>query len=148
MKLKTLIIDDHPTSITLLTNMLVDHCDCIVATSGEEGIALFVQAHSDGAPFEVVLLDIFMPDLDGIETLKRIRKIELSNQEVQLFGKRNRLARIIMQTSSENPKDFMASYLEGRCNGFIQKPYSKDEIIGKVLDRASRLDLPPPSLFG
>ncbi|MEO5353583.1 MAG: response regulator [Magnetococcus sp. XQGC-1] len=135
MKLKTLIIDDHPASIALLENLLAEHCTCFSATSGEEGLALFAEAHKSSEPFDVVLLDILMPDLDGIETLKRMRKIELADREVQLFGKRDGLARIIMQTSSDSPQDFMDSYLKGRCNGFILKPYSKEEIVEKVLGR-------------
>lgn len=143
MKLKTLIIDDHPASISLLKNMLSDHCECFVATNGHKGIELFESAQGEGAPFEVVLLDIIMPGINGIETLKKIRKIELSNQGVQLFHSRAGvgLSRIIMQTSSEDPKDFLSSYLEGKCNGFINKPYSKDEIIEKVLGKPEKLDL-------
>ena len=138
MKLKTLIIDDHSASIALLVSLLVDHCTCLSATTGQEGIELFAEAHKSGEPFDVVLLDILMPDLDGIETLKRIRKIELADREVQLFGKREGLTRIIMQTSSDNPQDFMDSYLKGRCNGFIQKLYSKEEIVEKVLGKGHR----------
>lgn len=137
MKLKTLIIDDHPASISILKNMLGDFCECYIATNGHKGIEIFEDAQKSGEPFHVVLLDIIMPDLDGIETLKRIRKIELSNQEVQLFEKKKKLTRIIMQTSSEDPKDFIASYMDGRCNGFINKPYSKDDIIEKILGKTN-----------
>ncbi|MEO5364357.1 MAG: response regulator [Magnetococcus sp. DMHC-8] len=129
---KVLIVDDHPPSVVLLQSMLEGVCDCAVATSGQDALMLFQQAQTDGDPFDVVLLDIFMPDLDGIETLKRLRKLEMSHREVQLFGRQTGLTRIIMQTISDNPQDFLDAYLEGRCNGYIQKPYSREEIIAKV----------------
>ncbi len=138
MKLKTLIIDDQPTSIAILEGMLADHCDCFVATNGQKGIEFFEHALKSGQPFDVVLLDIVMPELDGIETLKRLRKIELSGRSLQLFGKQDGLTRIIMQTCSEDPQDFLASYMEGRCNGYINKPYSRDEILEKVLGEMPR----------
>ncbi|MBF0161313.1 MAG: response regulator, partial [Magnetococcales bacterium] len=104
MKLKTLIIDDHPASIAILEEMLSDHCECSVATSGRRGIEIFEQAQKDAEPFDVVLLDIIMPGLDGIETLKRLRKIEHASHTPQLFGQHH-FARIVMQTSSDDPKD-------------------------------------------
>lgn len=133
MKIKTLIIDDHHTSIAILEVMLADHCECAVATSGEKGIALFEQAYKEHEPFQVVLLDIIMPDMDGIETLKRLRAIERPFLSVPLYQGQSNRSRIIMQTSSENPKHLVDSYMKGKCSGFINKPYSREEIIEKVL---------------
>ena len=134
MKLKTLIIDDHPQSITLLKELLDDYCDCFVATSGLKGLELFEDAQNSTEPFEVVLLDIIMPGLDGIETLNRLRQLELVHHAPTLFEKQHSFTRVIMQTSSEDPMDFLASF-KSKCNGFINKPYSKDEIIDKVLGK-------------
>lgn len=133
MKVKTLIIDDHHTSIAILEMMLADHCECSVATSGAKGIELFEQAYKENEPFQVVLLDIIMPEMDGVETLKKLRKIERPFLTIPLYQGQDRRARIIMQTSSENPKHLVDSYLQGKCNGFINKPYSREEIIEKVL---------------
>ncbi|MBF0399608.1 MAG: response regulator [Magnetococcales bacterium] len=131
MKLKTLIIDDHPASIAILKNMLADVCECFVATRGQRGIELFEQSQSSGKPFEVILLDIIMPGLDGIETLKQIRKLERDSPTAQQTAP----VRIIMQTSSEDPDDYNASHLEGKCSGFINKPYSRDAIMAIVLGK-------------
>ncbi len=144
MKLKTLIIDDHPASIAILKNMLTDICECFVATRGQKGIELFEYAQNNGLPFQVVLLDIIMPGLDGIETLKRIRKIELSHREAHPSDPPMEPVRIIMQTSSEDPQDFLASHLEGKCSGFINKPYSRDAIMDEVLGRSESVDAMEP----
>ena len=88
MKLKTLIIDDDPSAISLLREMLGDHCECFVATNGQKGVELFEHAQKNRTPFEIVLLDIIMPDLNGVDVLQMIRKIELSHQprsEIELY---------------------------------------------------------------
>ncbi|MBF0161478.1 MAG: response regulator [Magnetococcales bacterium] len=132
MPLKVLIVDDNAESIALLEDILGDSCDCFVATSGQKALELFERAITDNVPFDVVLLDIVMPGMDGIETLKRMRKAELSKQ-VRLFGKTTVKTRIIMQTASTDPTDFMSSFIEGRCNGYVTKPYSRQEILEKVI---------------
>lgn len=133
MTLKVLIVDDNTESITLLENILGDRCDCFVATSGQKGLELFERATAENKPFDVVLLDIVMPGMDGIETLKKMRKAELGTRHVQLFGKIPVRTRIIMQTASTDPTDFMSSFIKGRCNGYVTKPYSREEILEKVI---------------
>ena len=142
MKLKTLIIDDHPASIAILKNMLDEVCECFVTTRGQKGIELFEYAYKNGVPFEVVLLDIIMPGLDGIETLKKIRTIEASYRVSS--DPPGKLARIIMQTSSEDPQDYESSHMEGNCSGFINKPYSRGAILDMVLGRGKEVTADRP----
>lgn len=137
MKLKTLIIDDDSTSVSLLKDMLYYNCKCFVANNGQKGIDLFERAKKSGSPFEIVLLDIVMPGIGGIEVLKKLREIELSPEKKPGDGHKEegegRPALIIMQTSSEDPQDMLAAQYDGGCNGFITKPYSKAKILKEVL---------------
>ncbi len=71
-KKKILIIDDEEDCCTMLKfniEATTDH-EGLAATSGEAGLAL-VKTHNP----DLVLLDIMMPGMDGIETLKRIKAI-------------------------------------------------------------------------
>lgn len=66
---RILVIDDHPTNRRLVALLLEPHgCDVIQAGSGGEGLATLQQSN-----FDAVLLDISMPDMNGIEVLTRIR---------------------------------------------------------------------------
>ncbi|MBF0399532.1 MAG: response regulator [Magnetococcales bacterium] len=137
-RLKTLIVDDHPASILLLQDMLADCCECFAATSGPQAIALFEKAIKDMKPFDVVLLDIEMPGMSGIEVLKEMRAQEVECRKRDLLFntvpfESKRYTRIIMQTASENPQDLFDSYLKGKCNGYINKPFRKSELLEKVL---------------
>lgn len=132
-KLKTLIVDDHPASILLLQDMLSEHCECFAATAGAQAIALFEKALQAARPFAVVLLDIEMPGMNGIEVLKELRLREFEWRKQNLLFEDRRHARIIMQTASENPQDLFDSYLKGKCNGYINKPFNKKDLLEKVL---------------
>ncbi|MBF0162023.1 MAG: response regulator [Magnetococcales bacterium] len=132
-KLKTLIVDDHPASILLLQDMLAEHCECFAATGGPQAIALFDRAIKEAEPFDIVLLDIEMPGMDGIEVLKVLRESERHWKKHNLLFGESKFSRIIMQTASDSPQDFLGAYLEGRCNGYINKPFHKKELLAKIL---------------
>ena len=74
MREKTILIvdDDERICRTLKLNLedLLGH-ECLIATRGEDGVELVKQRKPD-----VVLLDVVMPGMDGIETLKRIKEFD------------------------------------------------------------------------
>ncbi|MBI4436523.1 MAG: response regulator [Candidatus Omnitrophica bacterium] len=72
-KKKILIIDDQENFGKFLKCYLEkdQEYEGITATSGKEGLALLQKEKPD-----LILLDIIMPDMDGIETLKRIKEID------------------------------------------------------------------------
>ncbi|MBF0460170.1 MAG: response regulator [Magnetococcales bacterium] len=132
-KLKTLIVDDHPASILLLQDMLTDCCECFAATGGPQAIALFEKALRDGKSFDIILLDIEMPGMSGIDVLKELRLRELDWRKQNLLFEDRKFARIIMQTASDNPQDLFDAYLKGKCNGYINKPFHKKDLLDKIL---------------
>ena len=75
-----------------------------------------------------------MPEISGIDVLKVIRKFEIMHNRINnsLYGVGANYSKIIMQTASEDINDFLVSFREGRCNGYINKPYSKDEVLEKI----------------
>jgi signal transduction histidine kinase/DNA-binding response OmpR family regulator/HAMP domain-containing protein len=69
---KVLIVDDDIRNIFALSSVLEDHNAAIVsAGSGRDAIRILQEDPS----IEIVLMDIMMPDMDGIETMREIRKI-------------------------------------------------------------------------
>ena len=70
---KVLVVDDEPTILELFKEYLVDRgLEVITAAGGAEALECLQQDKPD-----VVLLDMRMPDMDGIETLKRIRAVSV-----------------------------------------------------------------------
>jgi CheY-like chemotaxis protein len=79
---KVLVIDDEP-SIRRLIDILLsrDGYEVVLADNGGKGLELYRREHPD-----VILLDLRMPQLDGIEVLKEIRSVDLKQPVIVLTG--------------------------------------------------------------
>jgi len=82
MKIKILLVDDEKEFIDTLSERLeIREFDVSVAYSGEAAIKL-MKDHD----FDVVVLDVVMPGMDGIETLKRMKELTPLTQVIMLTG--------------------------------------------------------------
>ena len=74
--MRILVVDDDGPNRKLLKAMAAKLGDCETAESGQEALAAFQKAWEDWRPFNLILLDILMPEMDGKEVLLKIREIE------------------------------------------------------------------------
>ena len=74
--MKILIVDDDPVSRKLLEKQMSDFAECEAAETGKEAISAYKSGWENWVPFDLITLDISMPDIDGKEVLKTIRTIE------------------------------------------------------------------------
>lgn len=128
--MKTLIVDDEGYNRAFLKYVLRPYGECIEAEDGLEGVALFKTHLDSGEPFDLVLLDIIMPNMDGQETLLKIRRMEKEVYGISLNSKDYSF--IIMQTTLDDPQHFLDAYSKGRCNGYITKPIVSEELLEKL----------------
>src|ERR1700731_4451677 len=78
-----LIVDDETGIRDSLAGVLADEgYEAASVETGEECLKLLRRAHN----FEVVLLDIWLPGIDGLETLERIREIENAPEVIMISG--------------------------------------------------------------
>jgi DNA-binding response OmpR family regulator len=111
---KIMVVDDEKEIRDLLSIYLVeDGYDVIAAASGEEAIDL---ARSEEP--QVILMDVKMPGIDGVETCKRLKGAE-----------KTKSIPVIMVTAYQD-RDVEA-YLEG-ADDFVNKPFDKTEITFRV----------------
>jgi DNA-binding response OmpR family regulator len=113
---KILLVDDSSTSL-LMTCMLLseENYELITARDGVEG---FHKAQ-DEIP-DLILLDVVMPNMDGIETCKVLRAC-----------KKTEGIPVIMITSRGGVASLEASYASG-CNDYVIKPIDSGELLAKV----------------
>jgi len=124
--MRILILDDEIVSRTKLTLIMEHFGKCDAVDNGQDAIALFREAHQKEAPYELIMLDINLPEKNGIEVLSEIREAEGSLE----IGKKC-AAKILMVISSRNKERIMASIQSG-CNDYIVKPFDIDIIRKKL----------------
>ena len=109
---RALIVEDSDINIEIAKNILLHkHFDVEVALNGEEGVTTF-SGHEAGY-YDVILMDIRMPVMDGLEATKRIRQMEERPD--------GRLIPIIAMTANAFEEDVKKS-LEAGMNGHLSKP--------------------------
>ena len=74
--MKTLIVEDDPTSRLLLQEYLKRYGALHVAVNGEEAVEAVRVALDVDKPYNLICLDIMMPEMDGQEALREIRALE------------------------------------------------------------------------
>ncbi|UCH81902.1 MAG: sigma-54-dependent Fis family transcriptional regulator [Nitrospiraceae bacterium] len=84
-KANILVVDDEESILDTLSGILEDeHYNVVTASSGEEAIARFPDVSPD-----IVLMDVWMPGIDGIETLKALKKIDNNICAIMISGHSN-----------------------------------------------------------
>ncbi len=119
-----LVVDDDAVNQKLLVEILAKYAKCAVASCGREAYDAFVKSYHERTPFDIILLDVAMPDMDGIEVLEKIREFEKAHN-IKL-GKGIPIIMVTAHTTS-----FMKSF-NGGCDDFILKPVDGAKLIKKI----------------
>ncbi len=129
--MKTLIAEDDFTSRLLLQGILQAYGECHISVNGLEAVAAFRTALDAGVPYDLVCLDIMMPEMDGQTALKRIRGIE---EAAGIFSSDG--AKIMMTTALDDKKNIMGAFKE-QCDVYLVKPIDRVKLVEQL--RALRL---------
>lgn len=85
-KKRVLVVDDQPVVLEVMEDYLQHfNMQCEVANSGEDAIARYRRAKTEGRPFDLVILDWNMPEMDGIETLGQLRQLIDHEHPTKIF---------------------------------------------------------------
>jgi CheY-like chemotaxis protein len=118
---KVLIVDDDADIVMMLVQVLQDEGYAVRAAVGEEALALAVADQPD-----VILLDIMMPGMDGVEVCRRLRA-----------NPRSARAPVIAMSASHRLRE-RASQMD--VDGLLAKPFDLDELLANI----ERLLISPP----
>lgn len=124
--MKSLIVDDNFAARRLLQIYLSELGPCFVAVNGIEAIEAVCQSIEDHEPYDLICLDIMMPELDGIEALRQIRRHEAEHGIHGLSG-----AKVIMTTAKDLSADIFGAFNAG-CEAYVIKPIEKRKLFAEI----------------
>jgi CheY-like chemotaxis protein len=139
---RILIVEDDPKDVELTLTALEEYNlanEVVVTRDGEEALDYLhyrgkFGSRSDGNP-AVLLLDLKLPKLDGLEVLQRIK----SDEKLKAIP-------VVVLTSSHEEKDLVASYRMG-VNAYVVKPVDFHEFVNAVKELGvfwAVINEPPP----
>lgn len=120
--MRILIVEDDLLGRIILRKLLSPRGDCDIAVNGKEALDAFRMAWEEDKPYDLICMDILMPEMDGVEALKAIRK---SEEARGIFGLKR--VKVIMITGKDDSKSVLASFREG-CEGYVVKPVEKENL--------------------
>lgn len=122
IKIKILIVEDDYLSRRYLEIILAKKYSYDFAINGAEAVSKFREAHTIGEPFQLIILDIMMPKMNGQEALVEIRMIE-KNMDI-MFEDR---CKVIMMTAVNDFKEVKKAF-QNQADAYIVKPIKKDKL--------------------
>lgn len=116
-RLRILIVDDEPVNQRVIKNHLdTDRFDLAFADDGDQALAVM-----ESSPmFDLVLLDVMMPNMSGYEVCRKIREKYLPSE-----------LPVIMVTAKNQVTDLVQGLNKG-ANDYLAKPFSKQEFLARV----------------
>ena len=128
---RILVVEDNEDNMLLVRFMLEETgYEVIEARDGAEGVALAVQEKPD-----LVIMDIQLPDINGLEATRRIRNLETDDMQPQssIINRQSSIHRvpIVALTSFAMAGDREKALAAG-CTGYIEKPIDPDTFIAEI----------------
>ena len=114
-KAKILIVDDSAMMLIMEELLLRSKYEVLKATGGPQALRVAAEERPN-----LILLDVVMPDMDGLETCRLLRAMEAT-----------KATPIIMVTTRGEQKTLQAAYANGATD-YVTKPINQKDLLGKI----------------
>lgn len=116
---RVLIVDDSRYQRHLIAQALEGMFSPDQAADGREAVVLFTDALAAGTPYDLVVMDILMPELNGHDALSAIRRLEA---ERGLPAEKHVPA--VMLSSLDDPTNMLRAQYESGAQAYVTKPFT------------------------
>jgi len=124
--MKFLIVEDDFTSRLLLQEILKQFGTVHVAVNGKEAVAAVEKELKWGDKYDLICLDVMMPEMDGQKALELIRELEKEKGVYSSEG-----TKIIMTTALDDSKNIRSAFYN-LCDAYLVKPIDKEKLVEEM----------------
>lgn len=117
-----LVVEDDFSSQQLLKKFLSPVGSVVIADDGRKAVNLFQESLNQNHFYDLVCLDIMLPELSGQDVLKQIRQMEEKRGILGLAG-----VKVIMLTAMHDAENIMKAF-RSQCESYITKPLIKEKL--------------------
>ena len=131
--MKILIVDDDNIGLKVVSEFMKPYGETETASSGVKAMEMIVKAIKKKKPYELFLLDIMMPEINGHELLAAIRNMEKEAQD-------GTNSKIIMMSALSDADNIMLAF-NGQCDAYLVKPIKME----RLYDELDKIGVKKPS---
>ncbi len=124
--LRVLLVEDDFASRLLLQTFLSRYGECHVAVNGREAVEAVRSALERGERYDLICMDIMMPEMDGREAVRQARALEEEHGILSTSG-----AKIIMTTAVDDVKEVIRCFQE-LCDAYLVKPIDLAQLLSHM----------------
>jgi two-component system chemotaxis response regulator CheY len=124
--IRVLILEDDPVSGKLLKHYLESYGDCDLVTDGKKAVDYFRKAIRTGDGYQLVFVDIMVPEILGQDVVRIIRETE---QKEKISSEKR--TKIIITSSLSDAENIIESF-KAACDSYLIKPIRKAKLINEI----------------
>jgi two-component system, chemotaxis family, chemotaxis protein CheY len=124
--MKALVVDDDLTTRIVLQEILSRYAEVHSCFDGTEAVQACARALDQGAPYDLICMDLLMPAMHGLEALKLIRQAEARQ------GRRRPCAAKVIVTTAVEDTDSIHNAFRELCDAYLVKPIDGAELLNLV----------------
>jgi len=122
---RILIVDDEEIGKTLMEDIFSKYGSSISVSSGTDALNVYQKGIEKGKPFNLVLLDISLKDISGVDVLKKIKKIDAGHT-----GQKS----IVIMVTAHSERDIVIGCIKSGCRAYFIKPLKQDAVDKKMAE--------------
>lgn len=123
--MNVLIVEDDIISQKIILDCLLEY-KCSLVSSAIEAVEMFQLALNQNNPYDLICMDIILPEFDGYETIKKIRTIEKKYNIPK-----EKTVKIIITTVLNDSRSLKKGF-DLNCDAYAGKPINKKELINTI----------------
>ena len=126
IRLRLLLAEDDFASRLVLQTFLSRYGECHIAVNGREAVEAVRAALERGQKYDLICMDIMMPEMDGRLAVRQVRALEEELGIHSTYG-----AKIIMTTAVDDIKEVIRCFQE-LCDGYLVKPIDLTQLLSQM----------------